>query len=187
MTVAMFGMVQVVPRIAPRVGNTRLMIAGLIVALIGMAWLSRISIDTQYFPQIALPMLLLGVGAGVAMIPLTGAGIAGVAPRDAGAASGLVNVASQIGGSLGLAILITVFAAASQRTTDHPAPAAVQAQAVRGLAEGVASALSVSAVFLALALAVVVFVIRRPPAATVVAHIETATAPAPELVPDLDG
>ena len=88
MTVAMFGMVQVVPRIAPRVGNTRLMIAGLIVALIGMAWLSRISIDTQYFPQIALPMMLLGVGAGVAMIPLTGAGIAGVAPRDAGAASG---------------------------------------------------------------------------------------------------
>jgi len=187
MTVAMFGMVQVVPRIAPRVGNTRLMIAGLIVALIGMAWLSRISIDTQYFPQIALPMMLLGVGAGVAMIPLTGAGIAGVEPRDAGAASGLVNVASQIGGSLGLAILITVFAAASQGTTDHPAPAAVQAQAVRSLAEGVASALSVSAVFLALALAVVVFVIRRPPAATVVAHIETATAPAPELVPDLDG
>jgi hypothetical protein len=41
------------------------------------------------------------------------AGIAGVASDDAGAASGLVNVAHQLGGSLGLGVLVTVFAAAS--------------------------------------------------------------------------
>ena len=122
------------------------------------------------------------------MIPLTAAGIAGVAPGDAGAASGLVNVASQIGGSLGLAILITVFAAASDSAADHPAPAAsLRAQAVHDLADGVARALTVSAVFLALALAVVMLVIRRPPPATAVTQTETASAPARELVPDLDG
>ena len=187
MTVAMFAMVRVVPRIAPRVGSMRLMITGLTVALIGMAWLSRISADTQYFPQIAVPMMLLGIGAGVAMIPLTAAGIAGVAPSDAGAASGLVNVASQIGGSLGLAILITVFAGANGNQADHTAPAAsLRAHAVHDLADGVARALTVSAVFLAMALAVVMLVIRRPPPVSAVTQTEATSARTRELVPDLE-
>ena len=42
-------------------------------------------------------MVLLGTGIGIAFIPLTTVSIAGVAPEDAGAASGLVNVAQQLG------------------------------------------------------------------------------------------
>ena len=67
----------------------------------GMAWLSRITVSTQYFPGIVLPMVLLGTGIGIAFIPLTTVSIDGVAPEDAGAASGLVNVAQQMGAASG--------------------------------------------------------------------------------------
>jgi EmrB/QacA subfamily drug resistance transporter len=160
MTAVMFALGRVVPRILGLVGNTRLLIAGLLIALVGIAWLSRLSADTAYFPGIALPLALLGVGIGIAFTPLTAAGIAGVAASDAGAASGLVNVAQQLGGSLGLGILITLFASAS-RSAAHDR-----------LTHGVATALTGSAVFLALALAVVVVVIRRPAPVELVAPVE---------------
>jgi sugar phosphate permease len=115
-----------------------------------MTWLSRIGADTPYFPAIALPLLLLGMGMGTALTPLTSAGIAGVAPDDAGAASGLVNTAHQLGGALGISVLVTVFTAAGG------------AQSVHGLTHAVSSTLTGSMVFLALGLLVVVAVIARP-------------------------
>ncbi|MEA2150048.1 MAG: hypothetical protein QOD69_1878 [Solirubrobacteraceae bacterium] len=177
LTLSLFAMVRVVPRIAARVGDLRLLVGGLVLALAGMAWLSRISEDTQLFPHIAVPLVLLGVGMGVAFTPLTAAGIAGVAPEDAGAASGLVNVAHQLGGSLGLGILVTVFAAASRGAAEHPlAGAGPRAQASHELAQAVATALTGSAVFLALALAVVVLVMRRPAAGARVPALAPAGA-----------
>ncbi len=162
-TAVMFAVVRVVPRFAARIGSARLLAGGVLVALVGMVWLSRLSAGTPFFPEIVLPMTLLGIGIGSALVPLTTAGIAGVAPDDAGAASGLVNVAQQVGGSLGLGILVTVFAAAVH-TAPRPAPGADRSVSLaqRELAHAVSSALTGSAVFLALALAVVVVVMRRP-------------------------
>jgi predicted MFS family arabinose efflux permease len=172
MTGVMFAMVRVVPRITPRVGPTRVLIGGLALALVGMAWMSRIGAGTAYFPEIAVPLVLLGLGVGLAFTPLTAAGIAGVAPGDAGAASGLVNVAHQLGGSLGLGILVTVFASASRAAADDvPAGASAHVAAAHELAHGVASSLTGSAVFLALALAVVVLVMRTPGARRVGAAV----------------
>ena len=88
------------PRLAARLGNAALLAGGVSIALVGMTWISRLSADTPYLTGIALPMVILGIGVGAAFTPLTAAGIAGVAPEDAGAASGLVNVAHQLGGSL---------------------------------------------------------------------------------------
>src|SRR3954454_8768135 len=59
MTAVMFAMVRLIPRIAHRVGNMALLIGGLVVALTGMVWLSRLSQDTAFFPGIALPLVLL--------------------------------------------------------------------------------------------------------------------------------
>src|SRR5262249_7951221 len=67
-------------------------------------------------PRRALPMVLIGAGQGGSLGPLTASGIAGVAPEDAGVASGRVNVAHQLGGSLEL--FVTVFAAAGAGTVD---------------------------------------------------------------------
>ena len=89
-----------------------------------------------------------------------------MAPEDAGAASGLVNVAHQLGGSLGLAVLVTVFAAA--------APAGVVSPAT--LAHQIGTALTAGAAMLALAFVVVTVVIARPgrTAQLAVAPVESA-------------
>jgi hypothetical protein len=97
-------------------------------------------------------MTLIGIGQGGMLGPLTAAGIAGVEPADAGAASGVTNVAHQIGGSLGLAILVAVFAAA-----DTPALAGADL-----LAHRISAALTGAAVLLALALVLAVTFIVRP-------------------------
>ena len=162
-TAVMFGAVRLIPRVAVRVGNYRLLAGGVLTAMLGMAWLSRLSAHSAYFPHIAVPMVLLGLGVGTAFAPLTNAGIAGVAPADAGAASGLVNVAQQLGGSIGLGILVTVFAAAIH--------AGAHQTTTLALAHGVATALTGSALFLALALFVVVVVMR--PASATAAMVES--------------
>src|SRR4051812_7436148 len=151
MTAVMFSMVRFVPRLALRMGNTPLLIAGVSLAALGMTWLSRIEVDTLFFPGIAVPLALIGIGMGAALAPLTAAGIAGVKASDAGAASGLVNAAHQLGGSLGLSVLVTVFAAGGGAATGDR----------YDLAHGVAAAVTGSAVALTLALAIIVLVIAR--------------------------
>ena len=147
LTLAMFSMVFVVPRLSARFGSRRLLAGGVVTALVGMSWLSQLSAGTSYLTGVAIPMIILGVGAGAAFTPLTASGMAGVAPEDAGAASGLVNVAHQLGGSLGLGILVTVFASAT--------PSA-------GLAHAISTTLMAGTGMLVLTLAIVLFVIRRP-------------------------
>jgi predicted MFS family arabinose efflux permease len=161
MTAVMFTMGRIVPRLVLRLGSSTVLFAGLAIAVGGIAWLSRITAGTAYFPHIAIPLALVGTGIGIAFAPLTAAGIAGVAQADAGAASGLLNVAQQLGASRGLGILITVFAAAGRDAARHPvAGASAQLEARHELAHSVATAITGSAAFLALALAVAVVLMR---------------------------
>ncbi len=152
LTLANFAAAIAVPKLTHRFGNARLLAGGLTVTLLGMAWLSRLSADTPYLTGIALPMVLIGIGQGGTLSPLTAAGIAGVASKDAGAASGLVNVAHQLGGSLGLGVLVAVFAAAGSGTLDGR----------ELLAHRVATSLTVGTAMLALSLAVVIALIVQP-------------------------
>jgi predicted MFS family arabinose efflux permease len=168
MTAALFSVSRLSPRLLARFGPKALMVAGLIPAVVGMAWLSRISPGSDYMSGVLGPMLLLGGGMGVAFVPLTMASLAGVEPRDSGAASSMVNVTQQVGGSLGLAILVTAFATASRNAARHPAHAASLAQAHQNvIVHGMASAFTLAAVFDLLALLIVAFVIRdrKPQAA----------------------
>jgi EmrB/QacA subfamily drug resistance transporter len=154
-TVVLFGAVQVMAKVAGHFGGTRLLIAGLVTGLAGMVWVSRLSVGTAYFPGIAIPMLLLGGGLGIGIVTLTTRGIAGVAPDDSGAASGMLNVAQQIGASLGLGILTSVFATASRHASSHPAAGLdAKNEAAQALAHGVSAGLTGAAIFLGLALVV---------------------------------
>jgi hypothetical protein len=166
-----------VPRLSGRIGSERLLVGGLALDLAGMAWLSRLGEGTPYFPGIAVPLVLMGVGIGLALTPLTAAGIAGVAPDDAGAASGLVNTAHQLGGALGLSILVTVFASASRSVAEQPPTGVSPGGLARlELAHGVASSLTGSTILLALGLLVAIVAVRRPPAtAPVFAQAEAAS------------
>jgi len=155
-TIPNFAAAMMVPRLTRRFGNARLLAGGLTLTLVGMAWLSRItahsSADSSYLTGVALPMILIGIGQGAVLGPLTVAGVAGVRSEDAGAASGLVNVTHQLGGSLGLSILVVVFAAAASGPVDAP----------ELLAHRIAAALTAGTAMLALAVAVVVTLIVRP-------------------------
>jgi predicted MFS family arabinose efflux permease len=95
------------------VGPRLLMVAGLSCSTIGVAVLAQLSQHSNY-PLILAGLLLFGFGNGLAFVPLTTIALAGVDVADAGAASGLVNVMQQLGGSLGLAVLVTVFGTATR-------------------------------------------------------------------------
>lgn len=118
-TLPNFASALLMPVLTRRFGRDAVLVAGLAVSVIGMAWLSRSSGVTAFFPGIMLPMVLVGLGQGGTLGPLTAAGIAGVGGEDAGAASGLVNVAHQLGCALGLGILVVVFAAANGAGLDE--------------------------------------------------------------------
>ncbi|WDZ75259.1 MFS transporter [Ensifer adhaerens] len=138
-----------VPRLVPRFGNQRLLGFGLISALIGMLWISQISAETSFLLGMAPPLMLIGLGQGFTLSPLTVAGIAGVAPGDAGAAGGVVNVAHQLGNSLGLSVLVAVAA----RGADGLAGSALLAHRVDNVLIG-------CTILLAAALAVVALIVR---------------------------
>lgn len=163
-TLVNFVVAMAVPRLARRFGNGRLLASGLACGLLGMAWLSRLSFDTDYLTGIALPMILIGAGQGLALSPLTSSGIAGVAREDAGAASGVVNVAHQTGNSLGLALLVAV--------------AQIGSSGLDGrllLAHRVATSLTAGAIMLGLAcLLVFALIVRRRAVAASVETVEGA-------------
>jgi hypothetical protein len=125
-------------------------VVGVAAMLIGTAWTSRVGPNTAYLAGIALPMVIFGVGQGLGLSALTTGGMAGVAPRDADVAGGLVNVAHHLGGALGLGVLVTVFDAAGA-AGDGPQEL---------LAHRVSAALTAAAAFLVLAL--LVTLVARP-------------------------
>jgi hypothetical protein len=127
---AAFAAAAVTSRTAGRVGNDVLAIAGCAAMLIGTAWMSRVSVDTGYLLGIAAPMIVFGAGQGLGLSSLTTAGMAGVQPRDAAVAGGLVNVAHHLGGALGLVILVTVFDAAGSHALPGVEPLADDCVAV---------------------------------------------------------
>jgi EmrB/QacA subfamily drug resistance transporter len=155
-TIVNFAAAMAVPGLTRRYGNARVLLGGLALGTVGMAWLGQLSADSGYLTAIALPMMLIGAGQGGALGPLTAAGVAGVAPEDAGAASGVTNVAHQLGGSLGLGVLVAVFAAADSNTLAGSAL----------LAHRISTSLTVGAAMLAAALILVAALIvpRRAPA-----------------------
>ena len=161
MTILVFGVSRVAPRLMAIVPPKALMVAGMVPVVIGMAWLSRVSSGTGYWSGVIGPMLLVGAGMGLVFVPLTTASLAGVRPEDSGAASSMVNVMQQVGGALGLAVLVAVFGTPYRDATRHPlAGAAPALQARHALAHGMSTAFLLAAIFDALALIVIIAFIR---------------------------
>ncbi len=96
----------VVPHLIRRFGRNAVLIVGMLIGIVAMAWLSRAGMGSNYWTAVALPMVLIGISQGLTLSPLTSSGVARVGHADAGAASGAVNVAHQIGSSVGLSVLI---------------------------------------------------------------------------------
>jgi EmrB/QacA subfamily drug resistance transporter len=163
MTAALFAVSRLAPALVPRLGAKPLMVAGLIPVIAGMGWLARISPATTYAGGILGPMLLLGTGMGLVFVPLTMASLDRVRPQDAGAAASMVNVMQQVGGALGLAILVSVYGHASRAAAVAPGQSgSALARAHQVIAHGMATAFTTAAVFDVCALLVILLMIRVP-------------------------
>jgi EmrB/QacA subfamily drug resistance transporter len=177
-TAAIITSSQFAARSLPRIGPKRLMTTGAVLAVVGLAWQTQVTVDSGYVDGILGPMLVFGLGMGLLFVPLTIVAVSGVPPHESGAASSLLNVMQQVGGSLGLSILVTVFGTASRNEAAAQitrfladAPPQLRAQfrqtgqlpaayADQVLAHGISTAFQLSVVFAALALAVALVVIR---------------------------
>lgn len=106
LSLVQFVVASAVPRLG-RAGVSQrwLITAGVFVMAVGLAWLAFAAVGGSYLVAVAGPMVLLGVGQGLAFGPLTGAAVAGAPTGEAGAASGLVNAVHQIGGTFGVGTL----------------------------------------------------------------------------------
>ena len=94
------------PKLTKALGNSKVMILGQVILLTGM-FLSFISQpEWGYFYAMAFQMMIIGLGQGWLLAPLTAVGVAGVPPELSGAASGLTNMMHQLGGPVGLSIVV---------------------------------------------------------------------------------
>jgi EmrB/QacA subfamily drug resistance transporter len=98
-----------------RIGAKPLLLAGMVCLTVGLLLFTGISVDGTYLSDVLVASLLVAIGIGLSFVPATILAVAGVARREAGLASGLVNTSRLVGGALGLAILAAI---ATAKTND---------------------------------------------------------------------
>jgi EmrB/QacA subfamily drug resistance transporter len=147
-------------QLVPRIGVRPPVVGGMTLAAVGFFLLTRLPIHSQYWSHMVPAMILISLGLGLGFVSLTMLAVSDASEADAGLAAGLVTTAQQVGGALGLAVLVSVATArASSLLGSGHAPAVAQ------LAGG-HLAFAVGAVLLAIgALLATVLIGRVKPAA----------------------
>ena len=147
---------QLLPRVGPRI----LMTIGGVLTTAAMIWLTTLDQNSSYLTHILPSFIAMSLGMGLLFVPLSATALSGIGNHDAGVASALLNSTQQVGGSLGTALLNTIFttAVASFVATNGGSPAA-QAQ---GAIHGYNVAFTASAVLFAIAGLLAVLFIRKP-------------------------
>jgi EmrB/QacA subfamily drug resistance transporter len=131
----------------PRLGPKPLVTIGMLLAAAALVWLTRIGVDSGYAESVLGPLLVAGLGFGFTVAPSMNTGTFGVAPQDAGAASATLNTGQQIGGSIGISLLNTIFASSvagylashlspATLVHGHPAPSLAEQALVHGYTTG---------------------------------------------------
>ncbi|MFJ2810721.1 MFS transporter [Kitasatospora sp. NPDC087271] len=101
---------QLASSLQAKYGPKPFMAGGALLVTVGLTWLTQMSKDSGYLDGVLGPTVIFGFGMGLIFVPVMLLAVAGVPGQETGAASGLLNSMQQIGGSLGLSILTTVFA-----------------------------------------------------------------------------
>jgi EmrB/QacA subfamily drug resistance transporter len=111
-------------RAVSRVGVRPLLATGMAIQAVGLILFSTVSATGSYLGDVLAPSLLVAIGIGLSFVPVTIAAVSGVAPSEAGLASGLVNTSRLMGGALGLAVLATLATSRAQSDLSaHPVSA----------------------------------------------------------------
>jgi EmrB/QacA subfamily drug resistance transporter len=117
-------------RILPRTGAKPLIIFGMTLGLLAMLGLTRLTPGSSYASDVLPSLLVLGLGMGTIFAPAFGTATLGVERNEAGVASAMVNTSQQVGGSVGTALLSTLFASsAAAFVRAHPTVHGLQAAA----------------------------------------------------------
>ncbi|GAA2621271.1 MFS transporter [Dactylosporangium fulvum] len=146
-------------RLLPRVGPKVLMSIGSVLATAAMIWLTQLDLDSSYAVHILPSFVAMSFGMGLVFVPLSSVALSGVANHDAGVASAMVNTTQQVGGSLGTALLNTIFTTAvTGYLADHGTGPLEQAHAA---IHGYNVAFTASAILLAAAAVLVVVLVRN--------------------------
>ncbi len=146
-SLGIFGMSRITPWLIARVGPRAMLLTATSTLAVGYGWLSTAGTDGTYLATVFGPMLMAGLATGLAFMPLTVTVLSGVEHEHAGSASGLLQTTQQLGSAVGVAVIVSVYAAG-----------AVPGQFVPGLQ----TALLTSAGFASLALLVAATVLRTP-------------------------
>jgi EmrB/QacA subfamily drug resistance transporter len=133
-----------------RLGARWVVIGGSAIATAGVAWLSRLPLHSAYPAHILGPTMIIGAGMGLMILPTSEAATAGIDHRDAGLASGLFNTSRQLGGAIGLAVLVTI----ADTSARHSHLTSLAASTVHGYRTAllVCAAISLAATFTGLLL-----------------------------------
>lgn len=109
-TLPQFVFATLVSRLNEKFTNTQILIAGTVITLAGLVFAAVVGIQAGYWWSVAIPMVIIGIGQGFTLSPLTVAGVANTDKEIAGSASGVVNMVHQIGSSVGLSIITALTA-----------------------------------------------------------------------------
>jgi EmrB/QacA subfamily drug resistance transporter len=165
---------QLLPRVGPRV----LLSVGGVLATAGMLWLTRLDLTSSYVTAILPAFIAMSLGMGFMFVPLSSTSLSGVRNHDAGVASAMLNTTQQVGGSLGTALLNTIFTTTvASFLVSHGSASMPHAQI-----HGYNVAFTVSAVLLGVGALLALLFIRTPaeasPEADTEGAQETIAAPA---------
>jgi len=151
---------QIASRLVARVEARVLISTGAISAAVGLYLLSQLSVHSSYVAGVLPSLLLIATGMGLVFVPITLAAVTGVDRQDSGVASAMLNVGQQVGGTIGLSALVTIFghAAGSEAAKLHQNP-----YAPFPFTHGADAAFHAGALFMIVAAVVAMWLIRIRP------------------------
>ncbi len=159
-------------RLMARFGPLALVVSGTLLTAVGLTLLGQAGPQESYFPLVIGSFIALGVSGGLSMLPLLTTAMSEVPERDAGLASGIVNVSLYVAAALGIAILGTL-------ATDHTRSLVESgASSTSALLDGYHLAFTVGAGFALVGALVALLVIRAPRPREEVSVIEAEVASA---------
>ena len=115
-----------------------MLVGGFLAGVVGLLWLTQIGVHTSYVLHVLPAEIVMSLGLGFAFVPMSSTALLDVDNHDAGVASATFNASQQVGGSLGTALLNTIYAtSATAYVVAHAGtPGAVSAGMVHGYTVG---------------------------------------------------
>lgn len=106
LTIVNFMIAMRLPKLTSKFGNNKILLIGEITLSIGLILLAISNPENGYWQTVFVPMIILGLGQGLILAPVTSAGVYEAPDELAGIASGVTNTMHQIGGPIGLSVIV---------------------------------------------------------------------------------